>query len=158
MRSEATDVPGNAGLSAAARAARERLVWSPYHAAIISLLDARAAAGRRTVYVSIHSFTPVFLGQTRAQHVAVLSRRDRRLADSLLIDRACDPALCVGDNIPYRMTDEGDYGVPVHAEGRGLPCTLLEIRQDQIALPEQPDAWADRLAPLLAAAARRLGD
>jgi predicted N-formylglutamate amidohydrolase len=63
----------------------------------------------------------------------------------------------VGDNTPYRVTDETDYGIPVHAERRGLPHLLIELRQDEIATPAGQEAWAMRLAPLLAKVAERLG-
>ncbi len=59
-----------------------------------------------------------------------------------------DPALCVGDNTPYRVTDEGDYGIPVHAERRGLPHLMIELRQDLIAEPAGQDVWIKRLASL----------
>ena len=41
--------------------------------------------------------------------------------------------LTVGDNAPYAVSDVTDYGVPVHAERRGLPHVEIEIRQDLIA-------------------------
>src|SRR5579862_7351551 len=63
--SEATNIPGNLGLSAAARAARRQAVFEPYHARIRALLDARQAAARRTVFVAMHSFTPFFKGESR---------------------------------------------------------------------------------------------
>ena len=44
-------------------------------------LDRRAAAGRASVLVALHSFTPVFKGVARPWHAAVLYNRDARLAD-----------------------------------------------------------------------------
>ena len=82
--SETTPIPGNVGLSEADRAARVREIFAPYHARIEALLDARAAAGRRTVLVAMHSFTPVFKGESRAMQVGVLFNRDVRLASALL--------------------------------------------------------------------------
>src|SRR5690242_15485534 len=70
--SELTPIPGNVGLSAAQRAARVREIFRPYHDRIGALLDARAAAGRRTVLVAMHSFTPVFKGERRDTQVGVL--------------------------------------------------------------------------------------
>ncbi len=44
--------------------------------------------------------------------------------------------------------------MPYHAESRGLPHVLLEIRQDQIATPEGAARYAElisaALAPILA--------
>ncbi|AUX41256.1 uncharacterized protein SOCE26_026660 [Sorangium cellulosum] len=41
---------------------------------------------------------------------------------------------------------ERDYSIPVHGEARGLPCVLLEIRQDGLIRDEDVEAWAQRLA------------
>src|ERR1700749_351402 len=53
--SEATPIPGNVGLSEDQRAARRDAIFAPYHARIEALLNARRDAGRRTVYVAMHS-------------------------------------------------------------------------------------------------------
>ena len=64
--------------------------------------------------------------------------------------------LMVGDNAPYAVTEATDYGIPVHAEGRGLPHVEIEIRQDLIADAAGQAAWAARFARLLTEADRRL--
>ena len=64
--------------------------------------------------------------------------------------------LVVGDNAPYAVSDITDYGVPVHAERRGLPHVEIEIRQDLIANEVGQAAWAERLMRLLRAAEARL--
>ena len=43
--SETTSIPGNRGLGAAARAARQAAIFRPYHERIAAALDRRAAAG-----------------------------------------------------------------------------------------------------------------
>jgi len=62
----------------------------------------------------------------------------------------------VGDNAPYAVSDLTDYGVPVHAERRGLPHVEIEIRQDLIGEAAGQVAWAERMARLLLAADARL--
>jgi predicted N-formylglutamate amidohydrolase len=156
VRSEATDVPGNAALDAAARAARQAAIFDPYHRAVAGLLDARAAAGRRSVLVAMHSFTPVFHGRRRTVEIGVLSHRDRRLADIVLALLREAGEFAVGDNEPYAITDTSDYTVPVHGEGRGLVHVELEIRQDLIETAADQAQWAERVARLLRAAAARL--
>ena len=76
--SEATTIPGNIGLAAEQREARRREIFAPYYAAIARLLDARRAAGRRTVLVAMHSFTPIFKGVPRRVEVGVLYNPDAR--------------------------------------------------------------------------------
>ena len=149
-RSEATDIPGNAGLSAAERERRERLIFTPHHAAIEAHLDARTRAGRKTVIVAIHSFTPVYLGNARQWHVGILFEKARSLAEATIERlRAMDPALNVGANVPYSVTIEEDYGLLVHGDNVGNPAILIEIRQDLIATPDATESWAHRLAPVL---------
>ncbi len=154
--SEATAIPGNLGLSQEARAARRQAIFEPYHARIRALLDAREAAARRTVFVAMHSFTPVFKGESRAMQVGVLYNRDARLAAIMLDLLRAEGDLVVGDNAPYAVSDVTDYGVPVHAERRGLSHVEIEIRQDLIAEETGQAEWAARFARLLRAADARL--
>ena len=155
--SEATAIPGNENLSAGDREARRRAIFEPYHATIAGLIDTRATAGRRTVLVAMHSFTPVFKGVSRAVEIGVLYNRDTRLAGIMLDLLRGEGDLAVGDNEPYAITDDSDYTVPVHGEARGLCHVEIEIRQDLIAAAAGQQAWAQRMARLLRAADARLG-
>lgn len=146
--SEHTRIPGNEHLDEAAKAARRCALFEPYHDTITRLLDARAARDQPTVLVSIHSFTPVYGGIARPWEIALLSNRDRRVAEFMLAALRAE-GVPVGDNMPYRLTDDGDYGVPVHGERRGLPHVLIELRQDTIASAGGQRLWISRLAPLL---------
>jgi predicted N-formylglutamate amidohydrolase len=154
--SEHTPVPGNIGLTEADKAARVAAIFTPYHDRIEALLNARAAAGRRTVYIAMHSFTPTFKGESRAMEIGVLYNRDTRLAGILLDLLRAEGDLTVGDNAPYAVSDLTDFGVPRHAEQRGLAHVEIEIRQDLIADAAGEVAWAERMARLLAAADARL--
>jgi predicted N-formylglutamate amidohydrolase len=154
--SESTEIRGNIGLSQAQRTARRQAIFEPYHARIHALLDARKAAERRTVYVAMHSFTPVFKGESRAMQVGVLYNRDARLAEIMLDLLRAEGDLTVGDNAPYAVSDITDYGVPVHAERRGLAHVEIEIRQDLIADAAGRTAWAARFERMLRAAVGRL--
>ena len=150
--SELTEIPGNRGLGEAARSARADAIFHPYHNAIASALDRRAAAGRTSALAALHSFTPVFKGVSRPWHVAVLFNRDPRLAHALAELLRAEGGLIVGENEPYRVTDLTDYTVPVHGERRGLPHVEIEIRQDLITELAGQMEWAQRLARLLPAA------
>ena len=150
--SETTEILGNRGLTKAARTARIDTIFRPYHAGIAAALDRRAAAGRATVLVALHSFTPVFKGVSRPWHAAVLYNRDARLARPLFELLSAEDGLVVGDNEPYAVSDRTDYTVPVHGERRGLPHVEIEIRQDLITKPAGQADWAERLARLLPAA------
>ena len=152
--SETTEIPGNRGLTEAARAARQAAIFRPYHDRIAAALDRRRAEGRASVLVALHSFTPVFKGEARPWHAGVLHNRDARLAHPLLALLRAEDGLTIGDNQPYRVSDLTDYTVPVHGERRGLLHVEIEIRQDLVADPSGQTAWAERLARLLPAAHR----
>jgi predicted N-formylglutamate amidohydrolase len=154
--SELTEIPGNRDLDADARRARVEEIFWPYHRRITAELDRRAAAGRPTVFIAMHSFTPVFKSVARPWHVGVLYNRDARFARALKALLESEGDLVVGDNEPYAVSDLTDYTIPVHGERRGLAHVEIEIRQDLIAGPAGQRAWAQRLARLLPEAWGRL--
>lgn len=156
VRSEDTDIPGNLGLDAAARAERDRLCFAPFREEVARRLEARLAARRPTLLIGMHSFTPVYLGVRRAWQAGFLYLAARELGQALIaLLRAADPSLCVGDNEPYSVTPEGDYTVPWQGDCRGIPTALIEVRQDLIADAAGAERWAGLLAPVLAQAAER---
>ena len=157
--SELTAIPGNRRIPPAQREARRREIFEPYHARIAQLIDARAAAGRPTVLVAMHSFTPVFKSVERTVEVGILynpNGRDTRLPRLMLDLLRAEGDLAVGDNQPYAITGNSDYTVPVHGEERRLPHVEIEIRQDLIVDQAGQASWASRLARLLPLAAARL--
>jgi predicted N-formylglutamate amidohydrolase len=145
-RSEATDIPGNANIDAASAAIRAREIFQPYHARIGAELDRRAAQGRPTILISVHSFTPVYHAVSRPWHVGMLYGRDARVARRLLAIIRAEGRWNVGDNEPYAVTATTDYAIPVHCERRGIAHVGLEIRQDLIEQAHGQAEWAARIA------------
>ena len=125
------------------------MIYRPYHAAIDALIAQRIADARPVGVVAVHSFTPVYRGQSRPWQIGVLSQRDRRMADAVLTTLRGDTELHVGDNQPYAPIDGVYHTLERHAEAHGLPCVMLEVRNDLISDTPGQIAWADRLAPLL---------
>jgi len=145
--SDGTPIPANERLSDSDRALRVAEIFTPYHEAIASMLDRRIAAGRETILVSMHSFTPQLESSPgpRPWHVGVLFNRDRRFALALIEALKRDGDFEVGVNEPYAVDDASDYAIPVHGEQRGLPHALLEVRNDLIRTADQQAALALRL-------------
>ncbi len=151
-RSEDTVIPGNVGMTAEEKADRASTFYWPYHDALHGFIDARCRTGAVPVLISVHSFTPVYRGVSRRWHLGVHYRLDSRLAMLAIKELRRDPDLIVGENEPYEVTLDEDYTVPVHAERRGLPYVLFEIRQDLISSETGAQGWADKLAAILAPA------
>jgi predicted N-formylglutamate amidohydrolase len=151
VRSEDTDIPGNAAIDDAERTRRAKLMFAPFHERVVAHLDRRKAEGRPTRIATIHSFTPVFLGTARPWHAGILYGEARGFGEAILAALQRERDLNVGANVPYVITREDDYAVPVHGDGRGLPAALIEMRQDLIASATGIEAWAGRLADALLA-------
>lgn len=152
--SEATVIPGNAGLSPEARAERIALAYAPYHAALDDLVSRRLAAGRETRLVAIHSFTPVYGGVARPWQVGVIHDEDERLSAPLIAALRRIDGITVGVNEPYSPADRVYFTLEKHARARDLPCVMIEIRNDEIADAAGRERWAAILTDAIAAAER----
>lgn len=151
--SENTKITANASIDAAERRHRIEAFHAPFHAAIEGLLDARLKAGRETILVCMHSFTPVYKDVKRPWPIGLIHGRTedftRALADTLHNDA---PDLNVGWNQPYSARDGVTYTLETHGEARGLAATMIEIRNNEILEPDGVTLWAARLARGLGAA------
>lgn len=147
--SERTIIPGNQSLDSALAERRAREIFHPYHDQIRAELDRRQEARRASLFVAVHSFTPVFMDVARQWHAGVLYIRDGRLALPLLELLRSEPGLEVGCNEPYQADELFDFSIVQHGERRDIPYVELEIRQDLIADAAGQEEWARRLARLL---------
>jgi predicted N-formylglutamate amidohydrolase len=147
--SETTRIPGNRGLDAEERRRRIAFAYEPFHAAIAGLLDRRARDGLVSWLVSVHSFTPVFRGVTRPWEIGIIHDEDERLAAPLIDGLRAVPELTVGVNQPYSPADRVYYTLARHARARGIPCAMIEIRNDEIEKDDTQRKWAERLGGIL---------
>ena len=148
--SEIYEVPGNANLSSQDRNARTEGLYKPFHGEIDRILDRYQAENRTPVLVTIHTFTPVYLGQKRAVEIGVLhDTSDTRLADQIL-----DAAPTITDfitlrNEPYGPEDGVAHSLQMHALPRGILNVMLEIRNDLVTTAEQQIKVAQIIESLL---------
>jgi predicted N-formylglutamate amidohydrolase len=151
--SETTAVPGNKNLSAEHKLARITEIYRPFHTMISTFLDKRAAANKRAIPVSIHSFTKTYKGKDRAVELGLLFDRDASLANFLVKSFA---GFNTQLNEPYGPKDGVMHLMNVHAAPRGLQHLMIEIRNDLIATERGQQQWAQRLSiPLQQAAAKQ---
>jgi predicted N-formylglutamate amidohydrolase len=147
--SEVFRIPGNENLSEAERSLRTTGLYLPFHGCIRDEISARRAAGRRTVLVTIHSFTPVYFGRERSVEIGILHDTDSRLADRMLKAAADTSLYRVERNEPYGPADGVTHTLEVHALPAGLLNVMVEIRNDLIADDTGQDVAADFLTGLL---------
>ncbi len=152
-RSEVVDVPGNAGLTEAQRAARAADFYHPFHSA----LRAQIARVADPILITIHSFTPVYHGAQRAVEIGILHDSDTRLADAMLRTAGAHTQANVQRNAPYGPEHGVTHTLKEHAIGQGHLNVMLEMRNDLIETAAQQDAMADMLASWIAAACAHVG-
>ncbi|MCO5730336.1 N-formylglutamate amidohydrolase [Rhizobium sp. SSA_523] len=147
--SETYEIPGNADLSEAEKAARAELLYHPFQNRIRDEIAHRKQRGQTTVLVTIHSFTPVYFGKPRAVEIGILHDADSRLADGMLAAAAGTSQFAVERNQPYGPADGVTHTLALHALPAGLLNVMIEIRNDLIADAAGQSVAADFLSGLL---------
>ena len=151
--SESTRIAANENLSADERQYRIDHFHRPYHASIETLLEARRHAGQETILVCMHSFTPVYLGVARPWPIGLIHGVDTTYTQALFNAlKAEDPELNVGWNEPYAALNGVTLTLEKHGDARGLPATMIEIRNNEILEPAGVTLWSERLVRCLEAA------
>ncbi|MCP5076367.1 MAG: N-formylglutamate amidohydrolase [Rhodobacteraceae bacterium] len=157
--SDGTKVPVNLALSDDERNARYEQIHKPFHDAVAGILDQRVSEKRQTALIALHSFTSCLEAKPapRPWHLGILFNRDAGLSQ-LIHDAMEEEAghMTFTFNEPYEVEDHGDYTIPIHGEQRGLPHSLLEIRNDHIAEVVGQREWADVLTRVLKRVGQRL--
>lgn len=152
--SEVTEIPGNKDLTAEQRAYRVQRIYDPFHGEINRQIEARKAAGRNTVLVTVHSFTPVFMGQTRPVQLGVICHEENPFAaDFFRVAQKYSELNANGFDIrmnePYGPSDPVLHMVTRHGDDQQLPNVMLEVRNDLIDQPEGQETWAALIAATL---------
>jgi predicted N-formylglutamate amidohydrolase len=145
--SDGTTVPANCNLTEADRRIRFEEIHRPFHDEIAALLDQWKNEDRPTMLATIHSFTPSLANKNRPWQLGICFNRDGALAKSFMHTvQAANPTIIAAFNEPYPVEDISDYTIPVHAERRGLPHVLIEVRNDQLIDAEGQEYWARLIA------------
>lgn len=145
-RSEVIDIPGNVNLSPAERDQRAAAIYFPFRDRVAATI---ASAPRPPVLVTIHSFTPIFMGKPRTVEIGVLHDTDTRLADAILSAAPKHTNLNVQRNVPYGAKDGVTHTLKIHGIENGLMNVMLEIRNDLIQTQTQQRDMASMLTSLL---------
>jgi len=124
-------VPGNRNLHQADKDRRADAIYWPYHHAIDEQIKRLRAVGPPPAFISVHSFTPVLNGESRAWEMGILWDADQSLSD-IFIEEFRAAGYHTGDNEPYSGKAPQDFTIDHHAEEIGLPHVGIEIRQDLI--------------------------
>ncbi len=115
----------NHGLSLEERELRLREFHRPYHTAV----DEALALSKAPVLLSVHSFTPLYMGEPRSMELGVLF--DRNEDEALLLGAALSAELPhVAYNEPWSGRAGLIYSAESHAARFGKVALEIEVRQD----------------------------
>ncbi|MFQ5765213.1 MAG: N-formylglutamate amidohydrolase [Rhodospirillales bacterium] len=151
--SDATEIPGNHGLSEAQQRERVEALFAPYHDAVNDSLAHLWRRGKPPVLFSVHSFTAHYGDDERPWDVGVLWNRDSRLARPL-IEKLSSQGFSVGDNLPYSGIELA-YTIDLHGGAAGLANCVVEINQDHVLDDDGVRRWAAILAEAVGDILRR---
>jgi predicted N-formylglutamate amidohydrolase len=131
--SDGRPIPGNRSLTAAQKKERADTLLYPYHAAVDAMLDRVKTRDQVPVFISVHSFTPTMRGFDRPWDIGLLWGHDDRLTSHALNALHAMPELCIGENEPYSLQAEDPcYTIDRHAEDRGLPYLMIEVKNSHL--------------------------
>ena len=145
--SEIYEIPGNRDIDPVERQARIEEIYRPWQRALAETIAARRAAGRETVLVTIHTFTPVYKGMPRAVEIGILHDRDCRLADAMLERARRRDGYRIERNAPYGPEDGVTHTLVEQGIANGLLNVMIEIRNDLV----RDDVGQARISGLLEA-------
>ena len=149
-RSEVFDIPGNAGLTEDDRRDRHARVYQPFHAALADALRRQdSKADGPATLVTVHSFTPVYLGQSRAVEIGILHDAASDLAEAVFRAEADRGTWKVGLNVPYSAADGVTHTLRRHGDEQSRPAVMIEIRNDLVADETAAERMARHLAETL---------
>lgn len=149
-RSEAYDIPGNADLTEEDKNARVARYYRPFEQTLASQIASRTDP----VIVTVHSFAPVYNGETRDVEIGILHDNDSLLADAVL--RVAD-GHDVRRNSPYGPEHGVTHTLKEHAIKHGHLNVMIEVRNDLIADEAGQTAMANTLAGWIRQALQALG-
>ena len=155
-RSEDTDIKGNTNLSKDQLDERTEKVYFPFRNALSETLGFHSRNAETTIMVTIHTFTPVYLGRSRSLKLGVLHDSDNRMADALLTSLAEATPMKIERNQPYGPRDGVTHTLKEHGSKRGIANVMIEIRNDLVKTKAQQTEMSEMLAGAIIAAGENL--
>ncbi|MEA5033060.1 MAG: N-formylglutamate amidohydrolase [Sphaerochaeta sp.] len=142
-------IPGNNCLSNIQIAQRIEEIFNPYHKTIDDALHAHIAIKRNVVLLSIHSYTPELDGKHRPWPIGITYETPSPFSSYLTAELKKSKLHPIGENEPYPITPEGDYGMYAHGKKNAIDAVLMEIRQDFLQNPESKLYIVELLSDIL---------
>lgn len=148
VRSETTDIPGNQDITTPERKQRIENFYRPFEQQVSAHVSKLC---NPSALITVHSFTPVYLGKKRTVEIGVLHDDDSRLADSMLKELPTFTSAQIERNQPYGPADGVTHTLKRHGLKHNLLNVMIEIRSDLIMTEKQCNEMAQILADAIKA-------
>ncbi|MEX0346526.1 MAG: N-formylglutamate amidohydrolase [Rhizobiaceae bacterium] len=142
-QSERIAIPGNIGLTESQRRERVERTYEPFRRTVAGEILRRR--GTQTALVTVHSFTPVYMGKRRDVEIGIVHDTDAKLADVMLDVAEREGAFKTSRNQPYGPRDGVTHTLKLHGIENGLPNVMLEVANNLLETPEQQREVAELL-------------
>jgi len=153
-KSEIYQIPSNQNLSETEARDRFEKYYQPFETAIS---DRLAEFSTPPLLVTVHSFTPVYHGETRKVDIGIISDGDCRLSDQMVKLASAQTTLSVEANKPYGPEDGVTHTLGLHGNNNGLLNAMIEVKNDLLGSVEKCQEIALTLATLISASAAHFG-
>ncbi len=144
-KSEHYIIPANVDLSPEERLRRVESIYVPFTQTLSGLVGKHRDS--LALMVTIHSFTPTYLGQKREVELGLLHGHDDRFALAMMKEAPSELQFDTRLNEPYSAKDGVAHTLDTQALPNGLLNVMIEIRNDLIRTPEQQSTMAECLVP-----------
>lgn len=153
-KSEIYQIPGNQNLGDAEARDRFEKYYLPFETAIS---DRLAEFIELPLFLTIHSFTPVYHGATRKVDIGIICDQDSRLCDQMVKLAPDQTVLNVAANTPYGPEDGVTHTLGLHGNNNGLLNAMIEVKNDLLGSVERCQEVALTLATLISTSAAFFG-
>ena len=153
-KSEVFEIPGNLNLTEAESRSRYESYYLPFEAAVSERL---ARYSETPLFITVHSFTPIYHGESREVDIGIVCDQDSRLGESMVELASEFTSRCVRLNEPYGPGGGVTHTLGFHAVSNGLPNVMIEVKNDLLGTVEGCKQIASILATLISRSAEQLG-
>jgi len=153
-KSEVFEIPGNQNLTENEARRRYESYYLPFETAVSECLKNYAAP---PLFITIHSFTTVYHGESREVDIGMVCDQDSRLGESMVELASEFTSHCVRLNEPYGPGEGVTHTLGFHAVNNGLLNVMIEVKNNLLDSGAQRNNMAETLAALISGSAAAFG-
>ena len=154
VKSEIFEIPGNFNLNDTEVLERHKKYYLPFEQAISNRLSTFSTP---PILLTIHSFTPIYLGKERKVEIGIIDDTDDRLSSQMLKLARMQTNRCVELNQPYGNNDNTTHTLSLHGTKNKLLNAMIEVKNDLLRSDEKCDEMALFLAKAISDSALIFG-